>query len=296
MRPLDMSDDSSEIDYSDEEQPGFHNSGNASADETYDEDVDREEAAAERYRRATDENALSPRFTAQLMDSIQNSLHSTLSSINEQQQKHRSPRNDSSDSDDLIVSNKKTAIKIPSSSDTDDSYKKNVLAPPPRGRKSRDHSPRSGASAPRVKPINLVQPTIKAAIKKITPTQRVSPDFYEKESKKLSELHAELTEALKLYEKVSHKLPDKGIQIRKRVEGLQQDIAIKSKYVQGLKVKEEVPKIKLTKAKKTEQETPNWDQLSAGVNRIQPTNATAKGMATFNAQKALTLDSLKVRM
>ncbi|XP_034486352.1 transcription termination factor 2-like [Drosophila innubila] len=290
VRPLDMSDDSSEIDYSDEEQPGAVSPGNASADETYDEDVEREEAAAERYRRATDNDALSPYYSTQF---VEDSLFPTLSPIAEKQQKHRSPRNDSSDSDVLLLSNKKTTIEIPSSSDNDDSYKENVLAPPTRNRKSRDNSPRSGATAPRVKPSKLVQPTIKAAIKKVTPTQRVSPDFYEKESKKLSDLHGELKEALKMYEKVSHKLPDKGIQIRKRVEGLRQDIDIKSKYLQGLKVKEEMPKLKLTKAKKSEQDTPDWDQLSAGVNRIQPTNATAKGMATFNAQKALTLDSLK---
>ncbi|KAL7730899.1 hypothetical protein ACLKA6_014144 [Drosophila palustris] len=289
VRPTDMSDDSSEIDYSDDEDQPVGYPGNANADETHDEDVDREDAAAERYRRATDDGALSPRYTAHFMDNIEDTLHSTLFSIPEPQQRHRSPRNDSSGSDVLILSNKETPIEIPSSSD--DSYKENLLAPLPRGRKSRDYSPRNGASAPKVKTRNLVQPTIKAAIKKVTPSQSVSHDFYEKESKKLSDLHGELKEALKLYEKTSHKLPNKGIQIQ--IEGLRQDIAIKSKYLQDLKVKAEAPKIKVTQPKKSEQDAPDWDQLSAGVNRIQPTQKTAKGIAVFNEQKALTLDSLK---
>lgn len=286
VRPVDMSDDSSEIDYSDDEHPivngGGYHPGNFNADDTYDEGVEREEA--------DDDGAVSPRYSTQFRERIQETLHSTLFPIAEQhQQRQRSPRNDSSDSDVLILSNKESPIEITSSTDNEDSFKKNVFEP-----LSRDYSPRNNASAPKVKSINLVQPTIKAAIKKVTPTQslNVPLNFYEKESQKLAELNAQLREAYKLYDKVSHKLPDKGIQIRKRIEGLQQDIAIKSKYLQGLNVKE-MPKVKVTKEKKSEQDAPNWDQLSAGVNRIQPTHASAKGMATFNVQKALTLDSLK---
>jgi len=39
---------------------------------------------------------------------------------------------------------------------------------------------------------------------------------------------------------------------------------------------------------------PDWDELSAAVHQIQPVYTGAQGMATFNNQKALTLESLKV--
>ncbi|XP_030562364.1 transcription termination factor 2 [Drosophila novamexicana] len=315
VRPDDMSDGSSEIDYSDEEerQPQSRQeqsslSNSDQADETYDEDVEREQAAAERYRRATIDGLHSPRYSTQFATSIEDTLHSTLFP-NEQQQLQlpKSPNNDSSGSDVLILSNKETPIEISSSTDNDDSYnRENASGASAYGRKSRGFSPRSSSEAPRVRSGNkLIQPTINAAIKKQSPRrsnvkgQQVSPEFYEKESRKVTEMHVQLNEAEKLYEKVAHKLPDKGIQIKKRIDALRQDIEIKQKYLSGLIVQQEKPQIKVSKPrasnsrKSTNPEAPDWDQLSAAVNQIQPTHTGAKGLAAFNAMKALTIDSLK---
>lgn len=309
IRPADMSDDSSEIDYSDEEthQPAnpVNGFGDQDADETYDEDVEREEMAAQRYRQAANSEAVSPRYSANFASNIEETLHSTLFPI-----VPTSPRHDSSDSDVLVLSNHDTPIEISSSSaDNDDSYNNNNKENRSR-RKSPSYSPRSSADAPKVKTTkNLVQPTILAAIKKTAdkPPQRqnikmesVSQEFYEKEAGKLAELRSQMNEAFKLYDNMSHKLPDKGIQIRKRIERLQQDMAIKEKYLKGLKV-QNVPKVKVTgprssnSRKPAADDIPDWEQLSAGVDRIKPTHMGSQGLATFNAKKALTIDALKVR-
>ncbi|KAH8360101.1 hypothetical protein KR093_010807, partial [Drosophila rubida] len=281
VRPQDINEDSSEIDYSDsdESQTGVA------------------EAASERYRLAINDGAALPRYTTQFASSIEESLHSTLCLDDQHEQQHllpESPKNDSSGSDVLILSCKETPIEISSGTDNDDSHKENNLAPPARGRKSRDSSPRDSARASRVKSTKLVQPTIKAAIQKTAfSSAMVTQEFFDKESLKLAELRTQLNEAHKLYDKVSHKLPDKGIQIRNRIEGLNRDIAIKSQYIKELNVKK-VPQVQINQApKKSVEDAPDWDQLSAGVNRIQPVHTGSQGLATFNAQKALTLDSLK---
>ncbi|ALC45646.1 lds [Drosophila busckii] len=304
VRPQDMSDDSSEIDYSDEEQQQ-QEEHSTDADETVDEEIDREEAAAERYRRATLGEDLPPRYSTQFVSSIEEELHSTLFPIPGQSRRSISPSIDSSGSDVLVISNRETPIEISSSTEEDSFNKENISVPSLSGRKSRSYSPRSSAGVPKARsPKNLVQPTIKAAIKKPSPsrasvkTEQVSSKFHEKEANKLAELRSQLNEAVKLYDKVSHKLPDKGIQIRKRIETLRQDIEIKTKYINGLQVRNEPPKIKVSQARGSTPNKPkatelDWDDLSAAVNQIQPTHTGAKGLATFNTQKALTLDSLK---
>lgn len=308
IRPTDMSDDSSEIDYSDEEGQQRANPANGfsdqDADETYDEDVEREEMAAQRYLQAANSDAVSPRYTANFASNIEETLHSTLFPI-----APASPTHDSSGSDVLVLSNHDTPIEISSSSaDNDDSYNNNNKENRSR-RKSPSYSPRTSADAPKVKASkNLVQPTILAAIKKTVdrPPQRqtiktesVSQEFYDKEAGKLAELRSQMNEAFKLYDNMSHKLPDKGIQIRKRIERLQQDMAIKEIYLKGLKV-QNVPKVKVTgprtsnSRKPASDDIPDWDQLSAGVNRIKPKHMGAQGLATFNANKSLTIEALKV--
>ncbi|KAH8307778.1 hypothetical protein KR044_013353, partial [Drosophila immigrans] len=280
VRPQDMSEDSSGIDYSDsdESQIGVGESPSA------------------RYRLATDDRADLPRYTTQFVKSIEETLHSTL--CRDEQHQHSlptTPRNDSSSSDVLILSNKETPIEISSGTDNEESHRENILAPPPRERKSRDNSPGSNVRAPRVKSTKLVQPTIKAAMQKTAPSSvAVTHEFYEKESQKLTELRAQLAEAHKLYEKMSHKLPDKGIQMRNRIEGLNRDIAIKSQYIKELNVKKKAPHVKISQPpRKPAEDVPDWEQLSAGVNCIKPVHTGSQGLATFNAQKALTLDSLK---
>lgn len=316
VRPNDMSDESSDIDYSsgDDVAPPNPVDSQDSAEDTFDEDVDREELAAQRYLQAASGDADQPRYTTNFVPNIEDTLHSTLFPS-----PRTSPRNDSSGSDVLVLSNHETPIVISSSGteNDDDSFNRNNNKENRQRRKSPSYySPRHSADAPvpRVKTTKpLVQPTIMGAIKKAAdrvPPQRrsvkmesVSQEFYDKEAVKLAELRTQLNEAFKLYDNMSHKLPDKGIQIRKRIERLQQDMAIKEKYLKGLKVQSGVPKIKVTgprssnsrKAGGDANEIPDWEKLSAGVDRIQPTHRGAQGLATFNAKKALTIDALKVR-
>lgn len=319
VRPNDMSDESSDIDYSSADDvapanPVHSDNSQDSAEDTFDEDVDREELAAQRYLQAANGDADEPRYSTNFASNIEDTLHSTLFPS-----PRASPRNDSSGSDVLVLSNHETPILISSSSteNDDDSFNRNNNKENRTRRKSPSHySPRHSADAPvpKVKPTKpLVQPTILGAIKKVAdraPPQRrsvkmesVSQEFYDKEAVKLAELRTQMNEALKLYDNMSHKLPDKGIQIRKRIERLQQDMDIKEKYLKGLKVQNGVPRIKVTgprssnprKAAADANDVPDWEKLSAGVDRIQPTHRGAQGLAAFNAKKALTIDALKVR-
>ncbi|KAH8404911.1 hypothetical protein KR222_010414, partial [Zaprionus bogoriensis] len=272
LRPADMSGDSSEIDYSEEDDDAVPV--------------------------ATNDDAVPPRYNANFAQHVEDALHSTLSPF-------PPPTTPSYDSAVILSDLEASSGSIRN----DDSYSdnNNVAREPPRPRhKSPSYSPRSSAGAPRAKAAEkkLVQPTITAAIKKTAATQQrslkgdsVSQEFYDKESGKLAELRAQLHEAVKLYDNMSHKLPDKGIQMRKRVERLQQDIAIKEKYLQGLNV-QRVPKIRVSdpqssKPRRPANDTPDWEKLSADINRIKPTHTGAQGMATFNANKALTIDALK---
>lgn len=319
VRPNDMSDESSDIDYSSADEvapanPVHSDNSQDSAEDTFDEDVDREELAAQRYLQAANGDADEPRYSTNFASNIEDTLHSTLFP-----RPRASPRNDSSGSDVLVLSNHETPILISSSSteNDDDSFNRNNNKENRTRRKSPSYySPRHSADAPvpKVKPTKpLVQPTILGAIKKVAdraPPQRrsvkmesVSQEFYDKEAVKLAELRTQMNEALKLYDNMSHKLPDKGIQIRKRIERLQQDMDIKEKYLKGLKVQNGVPRIKVTgprssnprKAAADANDVPDWEKLSAGVDRIQPTHRGAQGLAAFNAKKALTIDALKVR-
>ncbi|XP_022229879.2 transcription termination factor 2 [Drosophila obscura] len=300
VRPQDLSDDSSEIDYSDVE------ASPARAEETYNENVERADAAAARARQSIDGGGggLLPRYSTQFVGNIEETLHSTVFPGNIE-----ASLDDSSGSDVLILSNKEIPpIEISSTEDESSSNKENVSAPPPL---RRSYSPRSSAGAPVVKSTkSLTQPTIQTAFKKnaspvasrrslIKSENRkdVTQEYYEEEMRKLMEMRTQKNDAEKLYEKVAKKLPDKGSQIKKRIDALGREIELKSKIMSGLKVAVPVAIKKVATAMKAPEtahdDTPDWDVLSAAVNSIQPKFTGAQGMATFNNQKALTLESLK---
>ncbi|XP_070072159.1 transcription termination factor 2 isoform X2 [Drosophila takahashii] len=280
IRPADFSDGDSEIEYSDEGQKTL------------------QDAAGE---------PLVPRYTTHFAGNIQETLHSTLGAADLE------PMDDSSGSDVLILSNKETPIEILSSTDDDASNNKENMSGPPFVRPSRSYSPRSSAGAPVVKTTkNLSQPTIQAALKQRTSPgaprharvksedqKVVSQAVYEEEMRQLAEKRVQLSDAEKLFEKVAHKMPDKGSQIRKRINTLAEELQVVEQYVSGLKVEpNKVAPIKVAKPmfnapKAPSLDAPDWDELSAAVNQIQPVFTGAQGMATFNNQKALTLESLK---
>jgi len=198
--------------------------------------------------------------------------------------------------------------------DEEASHNKENMSGPPFMRPSRSYSPRSSAGAPVVKTTkNLSQPTIQAALKQRTSPSAprrsrvksedqkvVSQVVYEEEIRKLAEKRVQLSDAEKLFEKVAHKLPDRGSQIKKRIDVLRQELEGVTQYVSELKVEpSKVPAIKVVKPAfkapiAPSVDGPDWDELSAAVHQIQPVYTGAQGMATFNNQKALTLESLKV--
>ncbi|XP_016938182.4 transcription termination factor 2 [Drosophila suzukii] len=280
VRVADFSDGDSEIEYSDEKQ--------------------------ETPRAAATED-LVPRYTTHFAGNIQETLHSTIGAADPE------PLNDSSGSDVLILSNRETPIEVLSSTDEEASHNKENMSGPPFMRPSRSYSPRSSAGAPVVKTTkNLSQPTIQAALKQRTSPSAprrsrvktedqkvVSQVVYEEEIRKLAEKRVQLSDAEKLFEKVAHKLPDRGSQIKKRIDVLRQELEGVTQYVSELKVEpSKVPAIKVVKPAfkapiAPSVDGPDWDELSAAVHQIQPVYTGAQGMATFNNQKALTLESLK---
>lgn len=252
--------------------------------------------------------ALPARYSTHFESAIKNKLSSTL---------YRAPEMDSSnDSDIQIIERKEKPIEI-SSSDTDED-KENSL--------SNSLQAKSIPKAALSSSGNLVQPKITAALNKVpnlknftTPTNKadlryVSQEYYDKEIKKFEDLKGELLNAEKLLEKISKSLPDGGRQLSLRIERLRQDCVIKAKYIASMQV-EDVPgrspitiplDDKDSPSQKMQQlqqqrkaffnnQAPDWDELSAAVNQIQPTHTGKQGMATFNNQKALTVDRLKVR-
>ncbi|XP_039493622.1 transcription termination factor 2 [Drosophila santomea] len=281
VRPQDLSDEDSEIEYSDGLQ--------------------------EPPQEATTAETVVPRYTTHFADNIQNALHSTLGAADSE------VLDDSSGSDVLILSNKEAPIEILSSTDDDASTNKENLTGPPFVRPSKAFSPRSSAGAPVVKTSKkLSQPTIHAALKQKTSPAAprrsriksedqkvVSQVVYDEEMRKLAEKRVQLSDAEKLFEKVAHKLPDKGSQIRKRIDTLRRELEVAAQSANGLRVEpSSAPAVKVVKStlnppKVPTIDTPDWDELSEAVNEIKPVYTGAQGMATFNNQKALTLESLK---
>lgn len=257
---------------------------------------------------------MSKRYTMNFEQDIREKLSSTIFQPREtvsliEDSDKSSNANDGSSLE--IIEHKEETINISSSSEND---KENVPTP---------------VTSKKTK--NLLQPKITAAVAKKSDDikyQYVSRKFYEKELKKLEELKNALQTSERLLG-MSNVLPDGGRQMRLRVESTRNEIAIKSKYISTLKLEEEAegfpssinstrssinksfeskPKGKLeiasppydpeNKPKNAffNNKAPNWDDLAAAVNQIVPTHTGKQGMATFENQKALTVDRLKVKL
>ncbi|KAM7363018.1 transcription termination factor lodestar [Cochliomyia hominivorax] len=254
--------------------------------------------------------ALPARYSTHFESAIKDKLSSTV---------YRAPEIDSSnDSDIQIIERKEKPIEI-SSSDSDND-KENSLA--------NSLQAKSTPKASILTSGNLVQPKISAALSKvpnlknftINPTnvinksdlRYVSQEYYDKEIKKFEELKGELSNAEKLLEKISKSLPDGGRQLSLRVDRLRQDCMIKAKYIASMQVEDvpgrspmmmpqgdnDSPSQKMQQLQQQRKaffnnQAPDWEELSAAVNEIQPKYTGKQGMATFNNQKALTVDRLK---
>lgn len=203
--------------------------------------------------------------------SIENSLHSIQSLIEENP---KDETHNSSGSDVMILSNKEVTIEISSGSDDNNENEENIR-------------PKSNLT-----PAPKRQRSILELISKKNVVKSQNDLFME--SKKLIELNQALKDTEELYITVGHKLPDGGAEIKKRIDGLRREISVATKLQDGgNKILQDKPQKPNVPSKPVNNEL-DWDTLSAAVNDIQPKYTGARGMATFNNQKTLTVDSLKV--
>ncbi|XP_073824210.1 transcription termination factor lodestar [Musca autumnalis] len=241
-----------------------------------------------------------PRYSIHFAKDIQDKLSSTL-----YQPREVEPEiNSSGDSDIQIIEKVEKPIVLSSSEEEED-------------KENRTNTNNTTSLK------NLVQPKIMSALSNKAPAiktpmnkanlRHVSQEYYDKEIKKFEEMKAELLNAEKLLEKISKSLPDGGKQLSLRIERLRNDVSIKSKYIASLYIEDapgasgpkyppednDSPSQKLQaiqqqrKAFFNNNAPPDWDDLSAAVNQIQPTHTGKQGMATFNNQKVLTIERLK---
>lgn len=251
--------------------------------------------------------ALNARYSTHFENAIKDKLSSTI---------YRPPEiNSSADSDIQIIERKEKPIEI-SSSDDD---KENIL--------DESLQVKSTPKSRIINPGKMIQPKISTVLSKTpnlkklsapssklkTDVKYVSQEFYDKEIRKFEELKAERLNAEKLLEKISKSLPDGGRQLSLRIERLRNDCEIKSKYIASMFIEdaaealpsfmpvidknsssEKLQHLQEERKASFNKQTPDWDELSAAVNQIQPKYTGKQGMATFNTEKALTVERLKV--
>ena len=265
----------------------------------------------------TYDSPASKRYTLNFENEIKEKLSSTIFRTREDASQIV---NSSSDSSLQLIENKEQTIEI-SSSDNDVSIvdnKENIINVP---KDSRAQTIKS----------NVMQPKINAAIAKKPATnhQYVSQRFYDKELKKLEDLKQSLSSTERCLQTISiSSLPDGGKQLKARIQALRNDLEIKTNYLSTLRLEEQAghlsgpnsarssinksletkslgsleivsppinPEMKSKKAF-FNNNAPSWDELSSAVNQIVPKHTGKQGMATFENQKALTVERLKVRL
>ncbi|XP_061400402.1 transcription termination factor 2 [Musca vetustissima] len=350
VRPADLTDDSSEIEYSDEEGEGSgkkKKGGLSNISEVYNDDQEDGESGTETEDGDNEEdddtrepNSLIENSAEEKSDIHSSTMNHSEGNADKSEMASNSEIAESSSEKNSSTSSPKTASNAMSSANSphaprysihfekeiQDKLSSTLYQP-------RDVAPEIDSSADSdiqiiekvEKPIqkNLVQPKIMAALNNVAPAMKtpmnkaklrhVSQEYYDKEIRKFEEMKAELLNAEKLLEKISKSLPDGGKQLSLRIERLRNDVAIKSKYIASLYIEDapgasgplyppedkDSPSQKLQDIQKQRKAffnnnaPPDWDDLSAAVNQIQPTHTGKQGMATFNNQKVLTIERLK---
>ncbi|XP_038108247.1 transcription termination factor 2 isoform X1 [Culex quinquefasciatus] len=158
------------------------------------------------------------------------------------------------------------------------------------------------------KPTTLVQSTIRAAFAK----QQVSQSFYESKQRKLADSQQSLATMEKLM-LAKNSLPDKGVNLMKRIVKAKEELAGLAKELNGLEVQEskslrneirqsfESTNNSLTSANasvksvKDDDKVINisWDDIKKAADQIVPVHTGKQGMATFENQKTLTMGRLE---
>uniref|UniRef100_A0A1Q3EX87 Transcription termination factor 2 n=1 Tax=Culex tarsalis TaxID=7177 RepID=A0A1Q3EX87_CULTA len=154
----------------------------------------------------------------------------------------------------------------------------------------------------------LVQPTIRAAFAK----QQVSQSFYDSRQRKLADTQQSLATMEKLM-LAKNSLPDKGVNLMRRIVKAKEEIAGLAKELNGLEVQEskslrndirqsfESTNNSLASANasvksvKDEDKVINisWDDIKKAADQIVPVHTGKKGIATFENQKTLTMGRLE---
>lgn len=237
----------------------------------------------------------SARYSMQFEKAIKEKLSSTMYQPSPKD-KYRSQVEWSDESDVQVISFKEKTIEIGSSSD--ESNQENIIPnlDTPNYKKGDVVRPKQFLVQPKISThleFNTSRSTVanKDVLKE---SILVSKEFFDKELRKLNELKIELQCAEKLLEKISHSLPDGGKQLSLRIDRLRNDVHIKTQYINTLKVEDECSPISPFEQQDQNKVDPlSWDDLSAAVNKMNPTHTGKQGLATFNAQRELTVERLK---
>ncbi|XP_011203914.2 transcription termination factor 2 [Bactrocera dorsalis] len=236
----------------------------------------------------------SARYSMQFEKAIKEKLSSTMYQPSPKE-KYRSQVESSDESDVQVISFREKTIEIGSSSDESNQENNIPNSNTPNYKKGDVVRPKAFLLQPKISTklgLKTERSTItgKDALKE---SILVSKEFFDKELRKLNELKIELQSAEKLLEKISNSLPDGGRQLSLRIDRLRNDIHIKSQYINTLKVEDDCVPISPEQQVRNKVDPLSWDDLSAAVNKVNPTHTGKQGLATFNAQRELTVERLK---
>lgn len=118
----------------------------------------------------------------------------------------------------------------------------------------------------------------------------VSRAFYNHEVDELTKLKLEVKENEELFTKLLSSLPDGGVNMKRRISEIKKKIDKKQERIDSYAIEEDnLDEIEIVETK-NQPKTHDWrDEL----NEIKPRHTGQQGMATFNTQKALTLNRIE---
>lgn len=141
---------------------------------------------------------------------------------------------------------------------------------------------------------NLVQPKIQGAIKKMNAgvnTKGVSQEYYEQNIEKLTTLKSDLEKNRDLLVRHGTTLPDKGMNLKSRISGLERDFLKQQNYIDTLIVEESLPLSQPTLAAGVK--PISWAEIEKGANAIQSKYTGVTGATNFAEEREAVLKSLK---
>ncbi|XP_019880780.1 transcription termination factor 2 isoform X2 [Aethina tumida] len=150
---------------------------------------------------------------------------------------------------------------------------------------------------------NLKQATLDSLINIVPKTQNppariaeesvielnVSPSEFKEQKEKIQKLHSDLLKTKNMLRTVNlNALPDKGKLLQERYASLERQYNNEAQKLNIMNISKEDPPAPLAAL-----QTMTWTDIQAGAAQVQPATFGKKAMATYNNQKALTMDRLK---